>query len=126
MGSVISSAIAAAFPHRDDFLLADEDDPNGGPFFHELPLHQQERLKQRWMEKLERKNPRAVVWGPRSREERIAAELLPLVQIALQHYNSNNPVLIIICFPVSSFDLCNRASSSSLQPNFALLIWTSY
>ncbi|KAF7014261.1 hypothetical protein CFC21_028277 [Triticum aestivum] len=63
MGSAVSSAIADAaveFLHLDGQIV-DEDDPHG------LPLDQQQRHVQRFMDRLERKRRRnLVLYGPRS------------------------------------------------------------
>ncbi|KAM3371707.1 hypothetical protein ACQJBY_018879 [Aegilops geniculata] len=94
MGSAVSSAIADAaveFLHL-DVQIVDEDDPHRGPLLHELPLDQQQRRVQRFMDRLERKRRRNLaLYGPRSEVERNKAMVLPHVQIALRHYNSNNP-----------------------------------
>lgn len=69
MGSAISSAIADAavqYLHL-DWPIVDEDDPHRGPLLYELPLDQQQRHVQRFMDRLERKRRRTrVLYGPQS------------------------------------------------------------
>ncbi|SPT16493.1 unnamed protein product [Triticum aestivum] len=112
MGSAVSSAIADAaveFLHLDGQIV-DEDDPHG------LPLDQQQRHVQRFMDRLERKRRRnLVLYGPRSEVERNKAIVLPHVQIALRHYNSNNPGAE---FRVQSLSVLCRATVSDSGTRF--------
>ncbi|XP_044327766.1 uncharacterized protein [Triticum aestivum] len=105
MGSAVSSAIADAaveFLHLDGQIV-DEDDPHG------LPLDQQQRHVQRFMDRLERKRRRNLVL------ERNKAIVLPHVQIALRHYNSNNPGAE---FRVQSLSVLCRATVSDSGTRF--------